>query len=260
MYKSLENATRWGSGAVKTCGCKLSDTVGRKRPPDTSQLFGLKPAVAWAKPNFTRGEGPVSFGLKHPRFQDCSGCNAQILTCPLEGPQSQCARQRTLITYFVVEFARDVESPTIVTNTTQETVVKAMELRIQLEPLAPMPTVCVVNAGLHDMAIPNITDSVYCENVVWYLRLLQRVCDHTVWVQTTAVFLKWPHVGVLHPQRTDRIKLWNLLVERAITLEFGRAVTIMDVFAASVRWPHEDNVHLNRHWYDALGTVFIRAA
>jgi hypothetical protein len=53
-----------------------------------------------------------------------------------------------------------------VTNTTQETVVKAMELRIQLEPLAPMPTVCVVNTGLHDMAIPKITDSVYCENVV----------------------------------------------------------------------------------------------
>jgi hypothetical protein len=56
--------------------------------------------------------------------------------------------------FLVVEFARDVEAPSLTTRTTQETVAKYLQTNYSS---SVSDTVWVANTGLHDMMVPGIT-------------------------------------------------------------------------------------------------------
>ena len=95
--------------------------------------------------------------------------------------------------------------------------------------------VCVASAGLHDMAVPGATASVYTTNVVCFLsKLLQQECEHVVWLTSTGVLrshkyrspaLSGPWNWVLAQSRS-RIHSWNALVVRKIGVIFGHSVNM----------------------------------
>jgi hypothetical protein len=49
---------------------------------------------------------------------------------------------------------------------------------------------------------------------------------------------------------------WNLAV-RNLLMERDHA-SFVDVFAASVEYEHEDNIHMSSKWYDLLGKMFLK--
>ena len=184
--------------------------------------------------------------------------------------------------YFSVEFARDVEIQTDTSKTTQESIAKWLykssddmrrwnSLSVSgqninagastshlsrtktdaperwLVPISDS-AICVINAGLHDMLVKNITDNAYVNNVRWYIRTIRGsgVCMHIIWVHTTAVF---HHIYLSN----SRIRKWNHLInDMLLDSEFRDFVTIIDTFEESLNWPHNDKVHLNAEWYRSL--------
>ena len=60
----------------------------------------------------------------------------------------------------VVEFARDVEAPSLATGTTQHAVAKYLQTNYSSN-----DSVCVANTGLHDMIIPGITNDIFIRNL-----------------------------------------------------------------------------------------------
>jgi hypothetical protein len=112
-------------------------------------------------------------------------------------------------------------------------------------------TVCVVNTGFHD-EILNLTVDTYVENVRWYLKLLHpAVCQNIIWLATTA-----PKTET-EPQKTNITRDWNKAVAEMLTgnIEFSQSCFIIDHFEASRIWPHADNVHMNKPFYEALGSL-----
>ena len=160
--------------------------------------------------------------------------------------------------YLGVEFVRDVSHPTIGAATTQETVASY---------LAQHPKeLCVVSAGLHDMAIDaifaqngnlelraNQSTEQHVENVRWYLTLLQPGCRRIAWLPTSAVrhpeSRKWL-------QRNWKIAVWNALVAAMIRTEFPSSVFLIDVYPKTITAVHHGNVHLTKGYYATLGEIF----
>ena len=148
------------------------------------------------------------------------------------------------------------------------------------------PPICVVSSGIHDMTIKSNTNktgadlNIYLSNVRQYMALLQRQCSHIVWVTNTAPIRKndedpWKMQYVQTQERTEE---WNkktqdLLINWNSTLDYTKdmhgnnnksvlqSITIVDVFEASKKWQHmangNDNIHLIRPWYKALGLFFV---
>ncbi|GMI48428.1 hypothetical protein TrCOL_g11240 [Triparma columacea] len=196
------------------------------------QSFGINKSKVWSAP--PSDAGPVGHGLEHHWCTDCQGCNSFYYT-----------RQRGTSgtnSYIAVEFAKDVEMQSVLGNTTQETLVRFLKAHLNHD-------VCVVNSGIHDQAILNLTTSQYVANVNAYLKGLHTVCSHLVWIDTTA-----PATDNYH-QKLNKTLVWNRAVNGMILKDF-HDVYIVGVGGASVHWPHVDNVHLDAAWYSALAKLF----
>ena len=154
---ALRDCTK--SKPVKT-GCELMDVIGLSKPKD-----------GWKKPD-RNVEGPKN---RMPYCTDCGGCKPSLAS------GSGCVGGEGA-SFLPVEFARDVEHPSELGGpTSQETVAYMLSQ-------APRD-ICVVNSGIHDMALKKLEDEQYVENVRWYLETLMQSkgCGRIVWLQTTSV-------------------------------------------------------------------------
>lgn len=218
VWRMWLNVPRRGSSFIRTGRC------------DWLQSFGINRNAVWKPP--PPDAGPVLYGLEHHWCTDCSGCNSQFFT-----------GAGATNSYIAVEFAKDVEMQSVFGNTTQETLIHFLKTQ-------PKHDVCVVNSGIHDQAIVNLTTTQYVANVRAYLNALRTVCDLLVWVETTA-----PDTDD-RPQKMSKTSVWNHAVNTMILRDFPD-IYIVGVEAASVHWHHTDNVHLDSIWYRTLAKLFI---
>lgn len=179
---------------------------------------------SWVKPRIGV-EGPVKNGLAHPGCADCGGCTA--LAC---GNSEQ-------VRYFPVEFARDVMLQSKNNRNSQEVFAKH---------IAKHPAqICVLNVGLHDQLIPNITATQYAKNVFDFIKQLHG-CQHLIWQQITAVRGD-PNL----PQTNKKIEKWNAVIEsHAGILE--KISNIFYVYNISRGYKHKDNVHFHEVYYRSI--------
>lgn len=230
----------------------------------------------WRQPNFTMGEGPFVFGLANPFCLDCSGCYSGWLWCrngnhvASDDPnnETRCSFSKNTGSsgfyggYASVEFARDVEIQTDLYTTTQENVMQHIqrEWNDNNEPNGPMLSdfgrpICVVSTGHHDIVIPNTTRLAYLTNVIWYLNLFSAQCDHIIWLANNSPLTDD------YNQTKNETSARNLAV-RDILLHhdsFRNQASFIDIFAASqVDGWHFDNIHMNKTWYELLGSMFLK--
>ncbi len=217
-------------------GCELLAVIGLQ-----------KPTGGWIKPDRTK-EGPKS---AKPYCTDCGGCKPSVafgLDCAGADGAS----------FLPVEFARDREHPTREGGpTSQETVAYF---------LSQNPwDVCVVNSGVHDMALKGLTDEQYLANVQFWLQTLlnSKGCGRIVWLQTSSVRGPDPQGNDQHgnpyryPQNNARLRVWNDMVAALLISEFSQHVFEVDIWDASVNdFEHGDNVHMKRGYYNALAQLF----
>jgi hypothetical protein len=132
--------------------------------------YGLPPPkYGWKTPNTSLGGGQVGYGLEHSYCSDCWTCWNVLVdaTLPSSDPAAVPQEQR-YIEYLVVEYAQDVTTQTIGSNTTQDTKVSSSYLMRWKQ-----TQVCVVSVGLFDTAItPPMLESLFLKNVDRYLQLL----------------------------------------------------------------------------------------
>ncbi len=225
--------------AQDLCHCQKK-TAPRCHMYDVFQL--IKKESNWTRP-IHGFEGPVDYGLHNPHCQDCFGCSSVFMEC-----QGSTACNYTTVSFFGVEFARDVTMQTSNTTTTQGAIASYLHNQECLSD----PFVCVVSTGLHDMAIPGISDVRFLNNVAWYLSKLRPCCRHVIWIQLTSVIdLPW------FPQHNARIERWNELVKSMFQDDtFISWTTVLDTYDVSKMWPHFDNVHLLENYYVELAAFF----
>lgn len=213
----------------------------------------------WTKPDFlVHGEGPEAFGLQNPFCTDCSGCNSDFAVCELSRSidihQTRQDKPFRYGGYFTIEFARDVELQSPNVRTTQEIMASFLRRKYNTDALVEefgLP-VCVLSAGIHDMAIPNITTSKFVANVKWYLGLLKGECSLFIWIANTA-----PKTDT-HHQKKEYIREWNEEVKNVLQTYFSECSVFIDVFNSSINWSYDDNIHMNSTWYASLGEMFGR--
>jgi hypothetical protein len=178
--------------------------------------------------------GPTVYGFRHEFCTDCLGCHA-----------FWCRRGNRSVEYLPVEYAKDTSLQTKDDPTTQ--LVVAGYLRRYPADL------CVVNAGIHDTKLAYSTP--YVQNVAAYVAALteagvapshQPGCMRVLWLTTSASLGQ-------HSQNNTRIASWNYQV----MANLSRDVDIIDVFAQSAMWPHEDNVHLRGDYYHLLARSIV---
>jgi hypothetical protein len=243
-----------------------------------ADLFGISKSgrpVPWIAPNFSLVEGPVMHGLTNPYCQDCLGCESELLHCHADVDSSAssspsysgCERHMNASGGYVsVEYARDVEIQSTTRRTTQENFVHYLATQWNVPPMVRDlgRVVCVVNTGIHDWKIPNITTEAYLKNVREYLRLLSEQCVHVVWVGNTS-----PQTD-LNVQKIDGTQRWNLgVLDLLRTITNGTSgggtesssvswpsYSFIDVFEASRKANYFDNIHMHPSWYDAFGAMF----
>jgi len=199
--------------------------------------FGMTRLPVWTPPE-AKMEGPVDYGKTHPFCTDCSGCSSEFRTGVTN--TDSCVQQN----YIAVEFARDVEMQTTVGKTTQESLSYFLGKHEQHD-------ICIVNTGMHDMAIRNITDQTFVQNMGWYFNILKRNCQKIVWIELTDVATQ------TYFQTTPRLKKWNDMIFEK-TKEFDY-VWVVRLFDASKSIKHLDNAHMHSSWYSALNKMLFKA-
>jgi hypothetical protein len=203
------------------------------------KYYGLEPATTWIPPNFSLGQGPIKFGLESPFCTDCQGCS----NFKFAGDSGRYFES------FAIEFAMDVEQQTTNASTTQETLTHYLvNQRVPIN-----DTVCVVNAGFHDMAIePLISTELYAHNVDVYVGLLEQACGQIVWVGLSAIL-----DNVIHQQSNSLIKIWNNAVYEMLKRSHPE-VFFFSVFNKSAASKHTDIIHLEKGpYYNVLGAFFV---
>ena len=247
---------------------------GRCRLPDA---FGMNASQEWLRPDFSLGEGPARYGLGHPQCQDCSGCMSVYTLCSIHPHATSFTNDFTNIPnncttnsyhggYFGVEFARDKEIQTTEFGTTQEVVDAYIQQHInhdaKLNQVMGGLPVCVVSMGLHDLLVPNITLDLFAQNMDWFLRLLANQCQHIMWLPNAAPLQiedgEYPQTQATTQRFNDHIT-HQVLPQVQKSTNVG--VSVLDVWDASIGWPHDhdnfDNVHMDDAWYVALGTFLV---
>lgn len=248
------------------CSVTFADRCG------VNEALQVSRATEWTRPNFSRAEGPVQNGLANPFCYDCMGCNPVTLTCHdkehvqhgsnASTSTTQCGlRDRNTVQaiyggFLGVEFARDVEFPSLEYSTTQETIVRGYLARQWNTPrqLADFGRpICVVIAGFHDATIPNITQALYMANVAWYIDLLlDHACAHVVWIGNTC-----PGTDK-YAQKRLMIYQWNYAVRDYLWRHREDRTSYIDVYNASITYARNDNVHMSPTWYNLLGSMFVK--
>eukprot|EP00538_Stauroneis_constricta_P008884 CAMPEP_0119551582 /NCGR_PEP_ID=MMETSP1352-20130426/4789_1 /TAXON_ID=265584 /ORGANISM="Stauroneis constricta, Strain CCMP1120" /LENGTH=400 /DNA_ID=CAMNT_0007597663 /DNA_START=48 /DNA_END=1250 /DNA_ORIENTATION=- len=247
--------------------------------------------IPWVLPNYSRGEGPVLYGAKNPFCYDSSTPVGQLHNIFLNSSSAnpEFTEALTTLEYFAVDSARDVSLPTKTTTTTQETALRYLRKQYQGTKSANTTqsssassstqqqdnrAICIVNTGLHDMIIPNITTRLYVHNVLDYWKLLlttdderfHPACAHLIWVSTSAT------MGFDKVIRNDFIEEWNQALldlfsssskrtptQAILTASFLRDhITIVDVYDNSLHAKHMDNVHLDpEEYYAPFSILFL---
>ena len=210
-------------------------TTGRCNYTD---YYGLEKAHEWVFPNHSRLEGPVGIGYTAPKPW-CSDLHWAF--------NQKIEKDGTSLEFLVCDFARDVETPSQTTATTQESI--ALYLSKAYPEKAE--NVCIANAGLHDMAIPGpYADKpylLYVGNVQEYLGLLKEQCHVVVWV--TIVSTKGDN---RYPQMNPVVRRWNRAV-LAMIQDVHPDVFVFDQFVESHEQEHVDNAHLTTEYYNQMG-------
>jgi hypothetical protein len=166
-------------------------------------------------------------------------------TLPSSDPAAVPQEQR-YIEYLVVEYARDVTTQTIGSNTTQDTV--SYHLRWK------QPQVCVVSVGLFDTAItPPVPESLFLMNVDRYLQLLHRACGTVVWLSIPAVVEddSIPHYDNCELQKRN-VAIMNMLVEKNYS-----NIYMLDIWDQSVKTDHSSFLQLSNRFYASLSRLFV---
>jgi hypothetical protein len=203
----------------------------------------------WVAPNFTLGEGPVAYGFEHIFCPDAALCfnKRHISHDDTITRHYHHHHHSRFVEFLTVEFALDVELPTPWTRTTQETVA----LYLKNQTLPSNDTVCVVNTGTHDMAIPMMTTELYVGNVKRYLSLLQPFCGNIIWPGLSAT-----ENQENRPQRNYKLEAWNQAVNDMLRASHPTIFRI-DVWKKSLKSPHFDNVHMYPStYYTPLAALF----
>jgi hypothetical protein len=251
----------------KACPMDFSCTNRSGTRCNRNEVFGIpyRSDRQWYPPNYTLGEGPVKYGLENPYCNDCGGCNSELVVCTnLTINNNRTCPESTLKklhfgAYISMEFQRDVEIQSPNFGTSQENIallfLNSTQWNHDLISSSFGPTACIIGAGFHDMQVRNITLSIFIDNVKWHLRLLHPTCGHFIWLANTAPQASTQH---LHPQGFNRTLRWNTAVRYMLenTTDFMHKSSFIDVFNASISFPHNDNIHLHPTWYRALGSMF----
>jgi hypothetical protein len=110
--------------------------------------------------------------------------------------------------------------------------------------------ICVLSTGNHDIAVPNITKAIYMKNLQWYLAIVSLQCDYIIWVANTC-----PMTNTYLQTKAATFD-WNLAAKDLLlsSPEFRPKSFFLDVFNASVDYPHADNIHMKGEWYGALAS------
>ena len=151
-----------------------------------------------------------------------------------------------LMDFITVEYARDVEMQSEMGNTTQETLSRYLQLRGKIYSL------CVVNAGIHDNALRDLSTETYILNVKEYLELLFPICLHIIWIETNSVRgdKEWS-------QGNTKIQVWNKGVNSYIETHLHHKVSVVRVFERSKQARRRDNVHMHESWYLELAKTLF---
>lgn len=224
--------------------------------------------VPWQLPDWELGQGPSNTTTTSGEAcLGCKNCISKFPDCVLIDNDRHCRRSKTLSYggYIAMPYARDVLLQSPAFATTQENVLAYLGARVNTldlhEDFEGNP-ICVVRAGVHDMAIPKMTTAKYVSNVKWYLGLLQPQCSHVVWLQNTAPLLheqQQDNTTPQFPQTVERVREYDRAVYESVSSSPLRGfVTTMDVFEASIDWTHSDNIHLDSDWNRALGMFFVK--
>ena len=106
----------------------------------------------------------------------------------------------------------------------------------------------MVSAGIHNMAIPSITDDQFFKNIAFYLQMLRSGCGQIVWVTMSNV------EGIpKYLQNNDRIRRWN---DGLLLYGFPEIAVVINVYPMSTSFSHSDNVHMEDRYYDELAKAF----
>eukprot|EP00555_Chaetoceros_dichaeta_P015286 CAMPEP_0198274304 /NCGR_PEP_ID=MMETSP1447-20131203/59874_1 /TAXON_ID=420782 /ORGANISM="Chaetoceros dichaeta, Strain CCMP1751" /LENGTH=381 /DNA_ID=CAMNT_0043968387 /DNA_START=323 /DNA_END=1468 /DNA_ORIENTATION=- len=158
--------------------------------------------------------------------------------------------------FIPIEFARDAELQTPDDSTTQEVVATFLRESYNTAPLVEdfgLP-ICVVNTGIHDVIVA--TREKFLRNVKWYVGLLTPQCSMIVWITTTA-----PATDDFD-QKLNQTKSWNDGVIKCFREEGSSELLdklfVVDVYAASINYTHDDNSHMVGSWYSNLGTLLYQ--
>ena len=237
MYKEIREIFEGQEGWVRTKEHKS----GRCNYTD---YFELPKAPKWVVPNYSLLEGPLGINYEPPKPW-CSDLHWAF--------NQKMEKAGKSIEFIVSDFARDVETPSQTTATTQETI--ALYLGSNYPEKDQI--VCITNTGLHDMAVPgpyHLAQSLYVENVQRYLNLLRGVCGTVIWI-TIAGTMDDPN----WPQTNRRITLWNDHVTKMIKSTFPD-VFVLDHFEESRKWKHADNTHMWPDYYQHMGKMWRQFA
>jgi len=197
-------------------------------------------------------EGPTNFGLENPFCKDCSGCDSRVSPAAMRKSPKRVSHPvndtaNCLPTgYHAMEYARDVEMQSAYGSTTQE------NLAWFLNKESVKDTLCIINSGLHDMRLPNITDAQYLDNVVWMHQTLLKnaSCSGIVWLEITVPKTE------RYPQKAERTHRWNNMLRENLTQSFPSDLSIVEVGKVSQEAAHADNVHMSSNWYANLAKFF----
>jgi hypothetical protein len=110
--------------------------------------------------------------------------------------------------------------------------------------------VCVLSAGLHDQAVQGITMEIFLSNVQYYLEMMAPQCSHIIWVSMTS-----PKSDRFSQTRVQTLK-WNDGVLNLLTRQFADQSSFVEVFEASMRHLHIDNIHMHYTWDRRLASMF----
>ena len=230
----------------ETCKGCYSTTAPTRCQSNAALGLSIKKNWSWVPPDPIL-EGPkLLFARESPHCLECSSCRSSYLRCASPCP-------RPYGGYLSMDFARDVKLQSQEHNTTQENLLLFLQQWIVTENATDHHPICVINVGIHDISL-NVTDKTFFKNILWMFQLFQSVCGHIVWIHTTA-----PQTESKN-QKTPRFQVWNdgvlrLLEQGPDTLR--QKASVIDVFEASKKYPHADNVHLQREWYVDLGKLFL---
>jgi hypothetical protein len=227
----------------------LLNVTTRRHPCQNLAYYGLPPPNHdWVPPDPSLGEGPIGYGLQNPYCMDCKKCWNVLMDNPTTTTTPTNTPVKNFIEYLVVEYARDVSLPTLVTTTTQETAVYYLKRK--------SPAVCIASAGLHDAAIddPPISVDLYVQNVDKYMSLLQRTCQHVVWMSIPAVV---ENAETMPLQTNCKLQKWNNAVLGLIAMRNYQNVYVIDIWDQSLETNHETHTGLlEKKFYDSLAQLF----